>query len=700
MAMKELDRFDTTARRAMTLQTKLIGLIGGCILLCGIVVAFVSLTVFDKKLIQNTQDELRYTEHGAKNVMQDWISTLALCSDLLSDSPSVMQVVSHSGNNGMNSYLQEKVDELDLDFVAVVDSSGIVVATSSSDLAEGQNVASVKCVSNALKGNMSKTYESAGTVDFAALAASPVKNNGNVIGCVVSGYDLTDGYFTELMQNTYNVESTVFKGYLRVSSTIPNATGTELDNQSIIDQVLYNGETFEGKNIIRGKSYYSTYQPLTDDDGTVQGMLFVAKDVEVVNAVKMTTLYIVIPIVAVLIILLMVGSYSFIHWLMWRIYNVTNFLKELETGEADLTKRCKLFIRDEIGDLIIHFDLFLDKLQQIMRDVQTSKGKLNDSGTHMVQSADNTAEAISQIITNIDGISSQIVSQRDSVLQTAAAVNDISQNITGMDQLVESQSSGVADASSAVEQMIGNISSVNQSVDKMADSFQVLASDANNGFNKQQDANEKIKQIENQSEMLVEANSVISNIAEQTNLLAMNAAIEAAHAGEAGKGFAVVADEIRKLSETSTTQSKTIGEQLNNIKNSIMQVVNASRESSEAFASVSARIKETDELVIHIKSAMQEQNAGSKLISNALRNMNESTLEVHKASKEMSAQNEKIKTEMTALQDMTDKMTQSMDTMSVGAQKINETGSVLGSISSQMTEAIEKIGSQIDLFKV
>ena len=49
---------------------------------------------------------------------------------------------------------------------------------------------------------------------------------------------------------------------------------------------------------------------------------------------------------------------------------------------------------------------------------------------------------------------------------------------------------------------------------------------------------------------------------------------------------------------------------------------------------------------------------------------------------------------------MTDKMTQSMDTMSAVAQKINETGSVLGSISSQMTEAIEKIGSQIDLFKV
>ena len=700
MAMKELDRFDTTARRGVRLQTKLIGLIGGCILLCCTVVAFVSLTVFDTKLIENTQNELRYTEHGANNVMQDWVSTLALCSGLLSDAPAVIQAASHSGTSEMSSYLKGKVASLDLDFAAVIDSNGIVVASSGSEISVGKNVSSIKCVSNALKGKAAQTFEAAGTSEFSALASSPIKDGGKITGCVVSGYDLTDGYFTDLMQKTYNVEATVFKDYVRMESTIPNVTGTVLDNQAIVDKVLGSGEAFEGKNIIKGKSYYSTYQPLFDDDGTIKGMLFVAKDVDVVNAVKMTTLAIVIPAVVVLIVILMVFSYSFIHWLMWRIYNVTNFLKELETGEADLTKRCKLFIRDEIGDLIIHFDLFLDKLQQIMRDVQNSKGKLNDSGTHMVRSADDTAGAISQILSNIDGISSQISSQRESVSQTASAVNDISQNITSMDSLVESQSSGVADASSAVEEMIGNISSVNMSVDKMADSFQMLATDAQTGFNKQQDVNERIKQIESQSEMLVEANMVISNIAEQTNLLAMNAAIEAAHAGEAGKGFAVVADEICKLSETSTTQSKTIGDQLNKIKDSIMQVVNASRESSEAFASVSSRIKETDELVIHIKSAMQEQNAGSKLISNALKNMNESTVEVHNASKEMSSQNEKIKKEMSVLQDMTDKMKQSMDTVSDGAQRINETGNVLGSISSQMTEAIEKIGSQIDLFKV
>ena len=372
----------------------------------------------------------------------------------------------------------------------------------------------------------------------------------------------------------------------------------------------------------------------------------------------------------------------------------------IASGNADLTQRIEINSNNEIGSVVMGFNSFIEKLQAIIRDVKSSKEELGVAGEDMSATASDTASAITQIIANIESVRHQIVNQSSSVEETAGAVNQIASNIESLEHMIENQTSGISQASAAVEQMIGNISSVNQSVDKMADSFEELQSNANTGFSKQQDVNDRINQIEQQSAMLQEANTVIQAIAEQTNLLAMNAAIEAAHAGEAGKGFSVVADEIRKLSETSSQQSKTIGDQLNNIRNSISSVVSASQDSSAAFEMVSRKIHDTDQLVTQIKSAMDEQNEGSRQISTALHSMNDSSMEVRNASAEMSEGNRAILEEVRRLQDATSIMKDSMDEMQQGATKINETGAALSGISHKVQESIEKIGVQIDQFKV
>ncbi len=379
---------------------------------------------------------------------------------------------------------------------------------------------------------------------------------------------------------------------------------------------------------------------------------------------------------------------------------VESAITGIAQGNADLTQRITVHTNNEIGQVVQGFNNFTEKLQNIISDVKSSKEELGAAGEDMTASAQETASSITQIIANIDSMHGQIKNQTTSVDQTAAAVNEIASNIESLERMIEGQAAGVTQASAAVEEMIGNINSVNTSVEKMASSFKMLESNAQNGIIKQAAVDEQIKSIEEQSAMLQEANAVISSIAEQTNLLAMNAAIEAAHAGDAGKGFAVVADEIRKLSETSSTQSKTIGEQLKNIEDSIGNVVQASADANDAFSSVSKQIADTDQLIVQIKAAMEEQQAGSKQITDALYSMNNSTSEVRVAATEMNEGNKMILNEISALQDYTRTMNINMEEMSVGAQKINETGASLNTITNTVKESINKIGNQIDQFKV
>ena len=408
----------------------------------------------------------------------------------------------------------------------------------------------------------------------------------------------------------------------------------------------------------------------------------------------------ILVIIAISFVVMLLSLLLSLNKFLRPLLEVTKSVTELASDSADLTRKIQVKNKDEIGEVVKGFNLFTDKLRQIIVDIKNSQETLDVVSVDMSHSATDTSEIMKEISSSIDQLHTQLGDQACTVAETVFEVSEVSNNIASLDDLITVQVNEVTQASTTVEEMVSNIASVNRIVDNMAYSFNNLESNVRNGSEKQILVNDKIIKIQDESEMLEEANTVIQGIAEQTNLLAMNAAIEAAHAGEAGKGFSVVADEIRKLSEDSSEQSTKIGEQLTKIRESIASVTLASGESLESFNKLSGMIAETDALVRQIKESMNEQTAGSQQINESLQTLNDNTRNVRTSSNVMTESNKKVMDKIHILEAVTEQMANNMNGVAEDSQKIADAGKLLSDNSRNVRNSVSKISAQIKQFKV
>ncbi len=551
---------------------------------------------------------------------------------------------------------------------------------------------------------ITSAYQTTNGVFVVSIVCSVKDFGGNFIGN--AGVDISLEKLTSILSTLdFGEGSSVVMlqgdGYILADTGSRSAASKNINDLDIPELADYvKTDLTEGKVVMDNKVYY-TKSIINEKTGYE---IVVCCPKSTVNAAFTRTMT-QSGILCILVGLLFAVSSAFfakknLQSLIFIANDIGDNAQEIAEGHGDLTRRLKIHDKNEIGEVAASFNLYSEKLQEIIGSMKESKSALSMAGSRLDSTTVDAMAAIEQIaggITNLDG---NLRSQISCVEQTSSSVDNILGNIESLEKLVSEQTQSVAGASSAVEEMVGNINEVNRSVDKMASAFAHLAEDAENGAKTQEELQRQIAEIETQSQLLSEANAVIASIAEQTNLLAMNAAIEAAHAGEAGKGFAVVADEIRKLSETSSSQSATIGQQLTQIQSTINSVVDATQRGVEGYTSLASEIKRTDGLVHQIESAMREQSAGSSQITDALSKMNDSPRQVQNASNDMTRNSQRIISDVGTLQRETDTIKQSMQEMGDSAERVTGAGSALSEIAGLMKHSISDIGEHVDSFKV
>ena len=280
-------------------------------------------------------------------------------------------------------------------------------------------------------------------------------------------------------------------------------------------------------------------------------------------------------------------------------------------------------------------ELFMNRLKLILTDISTLIRKNDSLGGHLFRASKESAEAVSSIVRNLNGIRNDSKELDKSLFHASASVEQIMQSIHSLAHQVEQQFSAIELTSSATEEIMASVSNVAKIAETRLSTMESLVDLIKNGGEKVELTNSIIQEIQKNADNMIGMIDIINNISSQTNLLAMNASIEAAHAGEAGKGFAVVADEIRKLAEDTGSNAGMIAQTLNSTTEKINEATNAGGESEKALDVINNEVNIFSEALKEVSLSMNELSAASNEILGSMETLLSTSEIVRKASAEM-----------------------------------------------------------------
>jgi len=330
-------------------------------------------------------------------------------------------------------------------------------------------------------------------------------------------------------------------------------------------------------------------------------------------------------------------------------------LKDIAQGEGDLTMRLQVHSKDEVGELATWFNVFIDKLQHIIRDVAAGVHTLSSSSTELSQ----IAELMNQ--------GSQTASSKTNTVATAA--EEMSANMHNVAAAMEQSTTNTNIVATASEEMSSTIGEIAQHAEK-------ARFISENATKKTGEATGNINELGDSAKSIGKVVETITEISEQVNLLALNATIEAARAGDAGKGFAVVANEIKELAKQTAAATYDIKDKVGNIQTAAAKTV-------QQISEINAVITDVNEVVGSIATAVEEQTAATAEISANVSQMAQGIGEVNENVNQSSLVATDIAKEIIAVSTIASEMFTSSSQVSTSAHELSALAEQLNQMVNQ-----------------
>lgn len=362
---------------------------------------------------------------------------------------------------------------------------------------------------------------------------------------------------------------------------------------------------------------------------------------------------------------------------------VVTRLRDIAEGEGDLTIRLEVKSDDELGELAKWFNLFIESLQNIIRDIAENAVNISTLATDM-----------SSVSGMMSAGAEEVSAKSNSV---ASSAEEMSVNIRNMASSAEEINMSIQAIFSTADQMSNNMESVASSIREMSHSIINISENAREGAQISTDTLKMAEKATVTMNTLGDAVKeigvvikIIRKIAEDTNLLALNARIEAASSGDAGRGFAVVANEIKELANQSGHAAQDVARRIEDVRrhtetaicviDNVSDIINTINDS---VGGITRMVEQQTQASSEISSNVFQSNTGVSNIAESIAEISENVNDMSRNAGEAAKATNDVAADIQVV-------SSAANDSSFGAKQVNTSAVELARVAEQLKKLVSK----------